>query len=91
VELTTSPTSNYQYTVTYSLFLDGTAIATVVAEKQYDSQAAVTHLLSEIPNLTWVIAPAAGVHIYEIRITVTATNIATASAQTRSLNVISFG
>ena len=90
VEITTTNSSNFQYTIVYSLFLDGVSIATVTVEKDNDNATANTRLYGEIPNMTWIDTPAAGSHIYEIRITVTGTNLASAVALTRALNAISF-
>ena len=91
VELTTASLSPYQYTITYSLYGDLSLISTVTVEKEKDNVTLNARILGEIPNLTWIDAPAAGAHTYEIRITVTGTNIASASARTRSLNAITFG
>ncbi|MBZ9622594.1 NTTRR-F1 domain [Clostridium sp. FP2] len=91
VEITTTASANYQYTITYGLFRDGSAIATVTAEKDKDNVSPTSRLLGEIPNLTWVDAPSAGPHTYEIRITVTGTNITSATALTKALNIIIFG
>jgi len=41
--------------------------------------------------MTWIDTPAAGTHTYEIRITVTGTNIVSATALTRALNAVLFG
>jgi hypothetical protein len=91
VEITTAATAAYQYTINYQLFLDGLSIAAVTVENDIDSQSATARVLGEIPNLTWVDTPAAGSHTYEIRITVTGTNLTSAVALTRALNAISFG
>ena len=45
----------------------------------------------QAPNMTWIDTPAAGTHTYEIRITVTGTNIVSATALTRALNAVLFG
>jgi predicted aconitase with swiveling domain len=91
VEVTTSATTPYQYTITYSLFSDGAAISTITVERAEDNVPTTARVLSEIPNITWIDAPTAGVHTYEIRITVTGTNIASAQALTRALNAVIFG
>ncbi|SPF55833.1 Collagen triple helix repeat protein (fragment) [Candidatus Desulfosporosinus infrequens] len=91
VEITTTASANYQYTIDYELFLDGSSIATITVEKQTDSQTATSRLFGEIPNMTWIDTPAAGSHTYEIRITVTGTNLTSAVALTRALNAIAFG
>ncbi|SHJ02701.1 hypothetical protein SAMN02746098_05035, partial [Desulfosporosinus lacus DSM 15449] len=91
VEITTTASTNYQYTINYELFLDGASIATVTVEKDTDSQSATARLFGEIPSLTWIDTPTAGSHTYEIRITVTGTNLTSAVALTRALNVLIFG
>jgi hypothetical protein len=90
VEITTSASANYQYTINYQLYLDGASIAAVTVEKDTDSQTATSRLFGEIPNLTWIDTPAAGSHTYEIRITVTGTNLTSAVALTRALNALAF-
>jgi hypothetical protein len=91
VEVTTGVLTPYQYTITYNLFLDGATLATITVEKEEDNVSAAARILSEIPNVTWIDAPTAGVHTYEIRITVTGTNVASARALTRALNTVIFG
>jgi hypothetical protein len=42
-------------------------------------------------NTTWIDTPAVGTHTYEIRITVTGTNIVSTTALTRALNAVLVG
>ncbi|QGU00156.1 hypothetical protein SYNTR_1562 [Candidatus Syntrophocurvum alkaliphilum] len=90
VEVTTTTSTSYDYTITYILH-DGTnALATLTIEREDDSGAGVVRVLSEIPNLTWVDLPGAGTTTYEIRITVSGTNIDSAQALIRALNAVIF-
>jgi len=89
VEITVGPTVNFQYTILYQLYFDTNPIASVVVEREQNSTAS-SRLFSEIPNMTWVDAPVAGAHTYEIRITVTGTTVTGAVALTRSMNIIAF-
>jgi hypothetical protein len=89
VEVTVGLIAIFQYSIQYYLYLDGGSIASVTVEKEHDSPA-IAVILGEIPNLTWVDQPAAGLHTYEIRITVTGVNITDAVAKTRALNIIAF-
>ena len=90
VEITTTNSGTLRYTIGSSLFVDGVSIATVTIEKDHDEASVNTRLYGEIPNITWIDDPVAGSHTYEIRITVTGTNLASAVALTRALNAISF-
>nr|WP_288829280.1 hypothetical protein [uncultured Clostridium sp.] len=90
VEITASSAGNYQYTIVYNLLRSGTIIATVTVEKDNDSTGA-TRLYGEIPNMTWVDTPGAGTFTYSVDITVTGTNVASASTITRALNAIVIG
>jgi len=74
----------------FEQFRDGTSLATLTVEQNNDKVALTSRLFSEIPNLTWVDAPSAGSHTYEIRITVTGTNLTSAVALTRALNALTF-
>jgi hypothetical protein len=88
VEITTASAGSYQYTIVYSLLRDATTLATITVEKDTDSQTAATRVFGEIPNLTWVDTPGAGLFSYTIVITVTGTNIAAADALTRAINAV---
>ena len=90
VEITTGTLTPYQYTITYNLYQDGVSIAEVTVEKAQDNVPLTTRVLGEVPNLTWISTPSPGSHIFEVRIRVTGTNIASAVALTRALNIISF-
>ncbi|GLB31782.1 hypothetical protein LAD12857_37050 [Lacrimispora amygdalina] len=90
VEITTSSVGNYQYTIVYDLLRSGTIISTVTVEKDNDSNGTI-RLYGEIPNMTWVDTPGAGTFTYSVDITVTGTNVASASTITRALNAIVIG
>jgi hypothetical protein len=91
VEITTSTLTPYQYTITYILYVNGTALSTVTIVREEDNVSLAARILDEVPNMTWFDSPAAGTPTYEIRITVAGTNIASAQALTRALNAIIFG
>lgn len=80
--------STFQYTIEYSLYRDATLLSTITENAEGDKPVAIVRLFSDILSLTWVDLPGAGMHTYEIRLTITGTNILTATANTRSLNVI---
>jgi len=90
VEVTSATASPVQYTITYSLFLDGASIASIDIDKDQTNTPQTARNFAEIPNLTWVNSPLAAAHTYEIRITVTGTNISSAAVLTRALNIVRF-
>ncbi len=85
--LTTGNATLYQYTIIAGLYGDLAPITTEMIKKKLIIQ---QQTLGKIPNLTWIDTPTTGTHSYEIRITVTATDIA-GTAQTRSINATLFG
>jgi hypothetical protein len=90
VDMTVTALGVYDYTITYELLVDGAPVAT----ETYDDAGTATAIgepHTEIPNMTWIVVPGAGTHTYNIQVTVTGTNIATADANTRALNGITFG
>ena len=92
VEITTTALIGAtQYTLTYDLERDGTPIATVTREEEVDQALAIARVFGDIPNETWLDAPAAGAHTYDLVITVTGTNVTAANVLTRALNAVVFG
>ncbi|WP_223703385.1 hypothetical protein [Sutcliffiella deserti] len=89
VDIIVGLSTTFQYTIEYSLYRDGVLLATLTENNEGDKPAGTVRLFSEIPNLTWIDTPGAGAHTYEVRLTVTGTNILTATVSTRSLNVFS--
>lgn len=89
VNLTTTALGAYDYTVTYELLVDSAPTASETVDNAGTALAAAEEH-TEVPNMTWVVSPAAGSHTYNIRVTVTGTNIATADANTRALNAVTF-
>ncbi|MFZ5974500.1 MAG: hypothetical protein ACOYU3_03695, partial [Bacillota bacterium] len=81
----------YQYTITYTLYRDGTPLAQVLISSANDNILGLAGLtFEEIPNMTWVDSTAAGSHTYEIRIAVSGAGFTTASVTTRALNAMVF-
>jgi hypothetical protein len=97
VEITTGNASPHQYTILYELVRDigttNTTIASVTVEKEEDNATPATaRVLGEIPNLTWIDTTTSTSHTYDIRVSVTGSNIAVGGAKylTRALNAVIF-
>ncbi|WP_430788534.1 collagen-like triple helix repeat-containing protein [Virgibacillus flavescens] len=88
IDIIVGLSSTFQFAIEYSLYRDGIVLATVTENDEGDKPAGIVRLYSDVPNLTWVDTPGVGPHTYEIRLTVTGTNILTATVNTRALNVI---
>ncbi|MGP4070124.1 hypothetical protein ACTWP7_16080 [Halobacillus sp. B29] len=87
IDIIVGLSTTFQYNIQYSLYRDGTLLATLLENNEGDKPGGIVRLFSDVPSLTWVDLPGAGMHTYEIRLTVTGTNILTATVNTRSLNV----
>ena len=88
VDIVVGLSTTFQYTIEYFLYRDGILLATLTENNEGDKPAGIVRLFSDAPNLTWIDVPGAGMHTYEIRLTVTGNNVLTATVNTRSLNVI---
>jgi len=92
VEITGTVGATNQYKISYGLFRDGVLISSISVEKNVEKDQGSTSLsgkaFGEVPNITWVDTPVAGSYTYDIEITVTGTNITSATAFARSLNAL---
>ncbi|NRU22193.1 hypothetical protein CLBEJ_41620 [Clostridium beijerinckii] len=80
----------YSYTIEFELFRGATSLATVTINNSDTLTLLVARNLTEVPNLTWTDTPGAGTFTYTIVITITSTNITSADAVTRALNITIF-
>ncbi|WP_315067477.1 hypothetical protein [uncultured Clostridium sp.] len=80
----------YNYTIQFQLLRGGTTIATISINNSDDLTLAASRNLTEIPNLTWSDTPGAGTFTYTVVLTMSSTNINSATTTTRALNITIF-
>jgi hypothetical protein len=89
IDITASATT-FDYLITYELTEDGVAIATETIGNA--GTVAIGDIMTEVPNMTWVVTPVAGTHTYNVVVTITGFGIAISNNfGTRALNAIIFG
>ncbi|WP_277752125.1 hypothetical protein [Halobacillus salinus] len=88
VDIVAGLATTFIYSIDFVLYRNGSIIANVTESNEGDKPSGIVRLFSDIPNLTWLDTPGAGAHNYEIRVTVTGTNLLTVTVNTRSLNII---
>lgn len=84
ITLNSKVNSFSKFSINYGLFRNGLMITNFSIERSFENS------ITEVPNLTWIDNPPAGLNAYEIRITIRGTNIVAAFAKTRALNLTTF-
>ncbi|MXQ52710.1 hypothetical protein [Shimazuella alba] len=87
INIIVGPSNSYEYSIQYGLYRDGNLLSSVSLEEQDNKPLGAIQSYLQTPELDWEDTPSAGSGQYELKISVSGSNLLLVTCNTRALNI----